>query len=532
MAKKLINHNNATGEVARPNRIRFKLKPGRQTVRSPFRKIKPKNLWLAALVAVIAIAAVATFSFALAAKPFAVNRDFTEKSVGMQMFGFNWNSLKTECTDHLGPAQIDWILVDPPSDHITGTQWWIHYQPTNYDVVSNHGTREQFADMVATCKKAGVAVLADVVFNHMAGGSGDSFGGKSYSEALDYDGIYASDNFHEGLAESDKHFCDQDIQNWDELWERTNCRFPGLPDLATEQEKVRGKIANYLKDLQSLGVAGFRFDAAKHVDPADIKAILSKLDQSPFVIQEVPGDSTIAADYLGNGHVWAWQSASDLMSAFSSPDSVDNELVGLADLWAGGYPSDLAVTWVNNHDTERHGESLTYNDGDAYRLASLYLLAQPYGQPMLFSGYRFEDPDEGPAQDDAGNVLDAVCGQEYLQFNCFDRSAELAGLVIFRHELDGSPATGEAATDGFYSLERSGKGFFAFNYNFDSVSQPTIATGMPAGTYCNLAVAGASAVEGGMACREAEVEVDSDGNLVTQLQPMQALAITSQHKLG
>jgi len=55
------------------------------------------------------------------------------------------------------------------------------------------------------------------------------------------------------------------------------CKLVGLPDLAAGNEYVRQKIADYLNNLIDIGVAGFRIDAAKHMWPGDIQAILGKL---------------------------------------------------------------------------------------------------------------------------------------------------------------------------------------------------------------------------------------------------------------
>lgn len=56
-----------------------------------------------------------------------------------------------------------------------------------------------------------------------------------------------------------------------------NCRLVGLLDLNTGKDYVRGEIAGYLNHLVDLGVAGFRVDAAKHMWPDDIKAILGRV---------------------------------------------------------------------------------------------------------------------------------------------------------------------------------------------------------------------------------------------------------------
>ncbi|KHJ76791.1 hypothetical protein OESDEN_23589, partial [Oesophagostomum dentatum] len=54
-----------------------------------------------------------------------------------------------------------------------------------------------------------------------------------------------------------------------------NCRLVGLLDLDQSKSYVRGKIIGYLNNLIDIGVAGFRFDASKHMWPGDLGAILA-----------------------------------------------------------------------------------------------------------------------------------------------------------------------------------------------------------------------------------------------------------------
>lgn len=76
-----------------------------------------------------------------------------------------------------------------------------------------------------------------------------------------------------------------------------DCRLVSLLDLALGKDYVRSRIAEYLNHLIDIGVAGFRIDAAKHMWPADLRAILDKLKDlntrwfpagtKPFIYQEV-----------------------------------------------------------------------------------------------------------------------------------------------------------------------------------------------------------------------------------------------------
>lgn len=85
------------------------------------------------------------------------------------------------------------------------------------------------------------------------------------------------------------------------------CKLSGMPDLATEDGGyVRPHQTAFLNKLISLGVTGFRIDAAKHMYPADIYAILSAADdvvgadgktKRPFLYNEVlPNDKGIKGE--------------------------------------------------------------------------------------------------------------------------------------------------------------------------------------------------------------------------------------------
>ena len=54
----------------------------------------------------------------------------------------------------------------------------------------------------------------------------------------------------------------------------TRDRLVGLADLNTGKDSVRARIADYFTDLLGIGFSGFRIDAAQHVQPDDLAAIL------------------------------------------------------------------------------------------------------------------------------------------------------------------------------------------------------------------------------------------------------------------
>lgn len=79
--------------------------------------------------------------------------------------------------------------------------------------------------------------------------------------------------------------------------------------------------AAYGNDLISLGVAGFRLDAAKSIPPADIANIETRLNKTVYITQEViwgSGEAVTPEEYVGNGDVMEFRYTSALMNGFGS----------------------------------------------------------------------------------------------------------------------------------------------------------------------------------------------------------------------
>ena len=224
------------------------------------RTVKP----VAALGASLALLAAPLF----AAPAQAATPSNDGKDVILNLFQWNWNSVAQECESSIGPAGYGYVQVSPPAEHLRGTAWWTSYQPVSYKVDSKLGNREEFSAMVKSCNDAGVKVIADAVVNHMtgAGQTGTGTAGSAFSD----------DNFPEYSAQ-DFNDCRTNITNYADRWQVQHCRLVGLQDLKTSSSYVQQNIADYLDDLVSLGVSGFRIDASKHIPATDLEGIKSKM---------------------------------------------------------------------------------------------------------------------------------------------------------------------------------------------------------------------------------------------------------------
>lgn len=440
-----------------------------------------------------------------------VNAPATARTTFVQLFEWKWPDIAQECEDFLGPAGYAAVQVSPPNEHVQGPAWWTRYQPVSYKLESRGGTREEFAEMVRRCEDAGVAIYGDAIINHMSyAGTGTGVAGSEFSEYT-YVVPYSYDDFHHC-----GRYDDDDIRNYHDRWEVQNCELSNLTDLDTSNPEVQAKIAAFLNDMLGLGVAGFRIDAAKHVSPEDIAGILQRLDREAHIYQEVidrGGEPIKGSDYLGNGLVSEFKFGMAMFDAFSS-----GKLDGVADIASreGFLPSEKAVVFIDNHDIQRGhagaGDVLNYKKGPIYALANVFMLAWPYGNPMVMSSYRFEDGDQGPpasAPIDAGN---AACNDEWV---CEHRFPPIAGMVGFRNATDGAPVSNwQVLSDSAIAFGRGDKGFVVINIGEAPISA-AVATSLPAGNYCDV-IAG---------CDSTLQVVEDDGSLQVSLSPMSAIAV-------
>ena len=437
----------------------------------------------------------------------------------VQMFGWPWASIGPECANVLGPDGYAAVQISPPEEAVVlpsaGYPWWQAYQPVSYQLGSRFGTRAQLAAMIQACHTAGVKVYADVVLNHMTGQDGGGTGddGSAFPDKYDYPPLYRAGDFHS---------CQTSISNWDDESQVWNCQLDGLADLDTGSATVQAQEAGYLNTLISLGVDGFRWDAAKEMDPSDIAGIESRLSAPVFSYQEVPwgaGQPVTPDLYEPTGDVMEFRYGWDLHGVFAGGD-----LASLADFGPsfnanGMVPSDDAVVFVDNQDTERDGSMLDYADGGAYTLANVFMLAWDYGIPEVLSDYTFARFDQGPPSA-GGNAIAAVtCGTGGWQ--CEQRWPAIAGMAGWRNAAGGAPVQ-NWWSDGSNAIafSRGASAFVAINDEPAPVSE-TFTTGLPAGIYCDV-ISGTAAAG---ACGGLAVTVGASGQATITVPPTDAVAI-------
>jgi alpha-amylase len=459
--------------------------------------------------------------------------------VAVHLFEWKWTDIARECETVLGPNGYHAVQVSPPQEHSLeppNFPWSQRYQPVSYSIDrSRSGTRTEFTDMVQRCGAVGVGIYVDAVINHMTNFPSPGVGsnGTAYTK-YNYPGLYAQTDFHTPCA----------LNNYQSAANVQDCELFSLPDLRTESSSVRGKIADYLVMLARLGVAGFRIDAAKHIQQVDLDEIMKLVNNTltaegrprPYFFLEIAagaGEALTPRDFFGVGY-----------SSGGAADITEFTFVGVGDkfrnlgtqrIWQlnpngsqgnrfsetawGLLPADKAVVFLQNHDTQHQG-GISYRDGQIFRLANVWMLAQPYGYPSILSSYAFDYPvgnSMGPPSDAGGNTRDVSCATRLEtatigQWVCEHRDPYIAHMVRFRKHVAGTPIVNwwDNGVNAI-AFARGTRGFVAINRESTPLVT-TVPAGLPAGTYQDL-------LEGG------SVTVAADGTIQLNLQPMRALAI-------
>lgn len=169
-----------------------------------------------------------------------------------------------------------------------------------------------------------MAIIADAVVNHMAasptnGGSavgtaGTNFYGRSFAP-YDYDPT----KMHHTDGDAAATNCA--VTNYDDANNVQQCDLVGLVDLNHEDDSVASRVATYLDDLASKGVAGVRIDAAKHIRVSSLQNVFDKVSAGPslYRFQEViygQGEAVQPEQYLGIGEVTEFRFGVDIWNNF------------------------------------------------------------------------------------------------------------------------------------------------------------------------------------------------------------------------
>ncbi|GAA5218285.1 alpha amylase C-terminal domain-containing protein [Corallincola platygyrae] len=421
---------------------------------------------------------------AVAAAVLGLSSPVQANDVAVHLFEWTWNEIANECETFLGPKGYNAVQISPPNEHVNAPNdpknaaWWVRYQPVSFvNFTSRSGTEAELRDMIQRCNAVGVEIIADAVINHMANypaGSGVGSGGSVWnSNNADYPDM-------DGWG-TDFHTCFNDIE-WGDKESVWNCQLSGMPDINTGNPSTQDKLVAYLNKLKDMGVMGFRIDAAKSIRPSELNTILDKAGK-PWAFLEVidNGDAVGLSDYNWMDYMLTeFGYATKMREVFVGGQLSWLETFG--DSWMS-ISSDKAWVFITNHDRERGhggGGTIHYDEPNgAQNLASVFMLAHPFGTPKIHTSFEFHH--DGDAGRPSGTV---DCDSS--EWVCQHRWGNIANMVNFRNQAGNAPvANWWDNGNNQIAFSRGDRGFVVINNQGDSLTR-TFSTGLAEGRYCDV----------------------------------------------
>lgn len=317
---------------------------------------------------------------------------------GVMLQGFSWDSynesqwkvLEKQADELKGYIDLVWL---PQSGKCLETTQVMGYMPYYYfNQNSSFGSEAELRSLITKFKAAGIGAIADVVINHRNTEGWYNFPAETYKGVTyqmqstdicknDDGGTTATQAATDGVSLS---------QNIDEGTDFGGCR-----DIDHKSENVQKVIKAYLKYLKDdLGYTGFRYDMVKGFDGSHVADY-----------NDATGVEYSVGEYWdGNDKIESWinrtnkkSAAFDFQFRYNVRDAVNgaaNGKVTTSSDWSKLYSNDnlmhdanyrrYAVTFVENHDTQKRSES---EQNDPLRkdtiAANAYMLAMP-GTPCIF----------------------------------------------------------------------------------------------------------------------------------------------------
>lgn len=317
---------------------------------------------------------------------------------GVMLQGFSWDSynesqwkvLEKQADELKGYIDLVWLPQSGKCMEATQVMGYMPYYYFNQN--SSFGSEAELRSLITKFKAAGIGAIADVVINHRNTDGWFTFPAETYKGVTyqmqstdicknDDGGTTATQAATNGVSLS---------QNNDEGTDFGGCR-----DIDHKSENVQKVIKAYLKYLKDdLGYTGFRYDMVKGFDGNHVADY-----------NDATGVEYSVGEYWdGNDKIESWinrtnkkSAAFDFQFRYNVRDAVNgaaNGKVATSSDWSKLNSNDnlmhdanyrrYAVTFVENHDTQKRSES---EQNDPLRkdtiAANAYMLAMP-GTPCIF----------------------------------------------------------------------------------------------------------------------------------------------------
>lgn len=344
------------------------------------------------------------------------------------------------------------VLITPAQVSNPGPEWWRRYQPVDLRRIGGRGSAADLQALTRRAHGCGLRVIADVVLNHMSSDAAH--------RSLQFPGLTPAD-FHPR--------CTINYNDGNTISER-RCWLNGdLPDLDPSRPAVARLQRAQLQQLLSLGVDGFRFDAAKHIEPADLAGLVGygqRLSggRSFSMLEVIDDHDTRPEMYTAIAPVTDYILCDTLRQAFAYGGELSSLRLPRA------IPDRRSITFGISHDSDPainpgFGRCQPSDRHDGV-LATAYVLARAEGTPLVLAADHRRSP----------------LVRAGVRFRASLQARSRAGADT----REWVPAIGDARH--LLLMERGGEGFFVVNKAATplTLSAAELAGGQLRGRYRNL----------------------------------------------
>ena len=303
-----------------------------------------------------------------------------------------WTNLTSQAAELSQYFDLVWL---PQSGNCGGTSMGYDdlYWFTDYN--SSFGNKEELLSLIRTFKANGIGTIADIVINHRRNVSNwvdfpaETYNGVTY-QLKSTDIVHNDDN---GKTLNWANSNGYSLSNYDDTGEG----WDGMRDLDHKSANVQASVKAYLKMLlNDFGYAGFRYDMVKGYSP-EYTAMYNDYAQPQFSVGECwDGTNTIRRWIDGtklNGTPtsaafdfqfrYTVRNAANTGNWLRLGQQNDGNWPLIAYNYEQGKYRQWAVTFVENHDTERRHNAAQDPLTKDTLAANAYLLAMP-GTPCVF----------------------------------------------------------------------------------------------------------------------------------------------------
>ncbi|MDE5642745.1 MAG: starch-binding protein [Muribaculaceae bacterium] len=194
-------------------------------------------------LSILAIAAMLSCAGASAANSYGIPENIQDGNI-LHCFDWTFADIKAELPA-IAEAGFGAVQVSPVQGNCaTNAEWFYAYMPYDFAFKQNgNGSRTQLQSLCQEAAKYGIKIVVDVVANHVNQASG----------------------YHHSWWDSNGRVRWEGGVNYGNRYSITHGQLGEYGDVNSEDAEVQARAVAFLEDLKSLGVAGIRWDAAKHI---------------------------------------------------------------------------------------------------------------------------------------------------------------------------------------------------------------------------------------------------------------------------